>query len=544
MSVRREGCVVGRISRRGLLTAAAAGAATVTATRGAQADAGRPPKTTPCVPETRVTTVGAGDARYHELVARGFNGRFTASPDKVHVVHSAAQIVQVLTTAVRAGKQVAVRSGGHCFENFADHGDIKVLIDTSPMRSVFYDRERRAFAVEPAATLAEVYRTLLYDYGVTLPGGVCPQVGAGGHVAGGGYGPLTRRDGTVVDHLYGVEVVVVDASGQARVVTATREPDDPHRELWWAHTGGGGGNFGIVTRYLFRAPGAQGDDPETLLPKPPARLRTTFVTWSWADLDLARFTRLVRNYSRWFEAHHADPRYGSLYSTLHLNTHAIGSVSMEVRFDGGRADAADLIDRFVAAVNGGTGLTPAVEHQDDLWLQATLGVRVDTGGYDRHKSKSAYLRRTWTAERIATVHRHLTDPAFEGWGAVDLYSYGGRANAVPASATAVPQRDSILKAWFSVTWMDPATDALHLRWIRELYRDVFADTGGVPVPNAEHDGCYINYPDTDTADPAWNTSGVPWTTLYYKDSYPRLQRVKAAWDPRNVFRHPLSVRLP
>nr|WP_244313312.1 FAD-binding protein [Streptomyces zinciresistens] len=516
----------------------------MTGAAAASAEAGRPPRSALCVPEPRITTVEAGDARYHELVARGFNARFVAAPDRVHVVHSAGQVAQVLTAAVRSGKQVAVRSGGHCFENFADHRDVKVLIDTSPMRAVYFDRERRAFAVEPAATLAEVYRTLHYDYGVTLPAGVCPQVGAGGHVAGGGYGPLTRRDGAVVDHLYGVEVVVVDASGQARVVTATREADDPNRELWWAHTGGGGGNFGVVTRYLFRSPGAQGDQPERLLPKPPTRLCSTFVTWPWADVDLTSFTRLVQNYSRWFEDYHADQRYSSLYSTLHLNTHAVGSISMEIRFDGGRADAEDLIDRFVAAVNKGTGLTPAIEHQDDLWLQATLGARFDTGGYDRHKSKSAYLRRTWTAERIATVHRHVTDQAFQGWGSVDLYSYGGRVNTVPSDATALPQRDSILKAWFSVTWMDPAADDLHLKWIRELYRDVFRDTGGVPVPGADHDGCYINYPDTDTADPAWNTSGVPWTTLYYKGGYPRLQRVKAGWDPRDVFRHPLSVRLP
>ncbi|WP_166802885.1 FAD-binding protein [Streptomyces sp. ICN441] len=491
-----------------------------------------------------MTTVGAADPRYDELVSRGFNARFVGSPDVVHVVHTPRQIEEAVTDAVAAGKRIAVRSGGHCFENFADHRDVRVLLDTSPMRSVYFDKKHRAFAVEPAATLGEVYRTLFYDHGVTLPAGVCPQVGAGGHVAGGGYGPLTRRDGTVVDHLHGVEVVVVDASGRARTVTATRERDDPHRELWWAHTGGGGGNFGVVTRYLFRTPGATGKDPSALLPKPPTRLRFTFVTWPWADLDLARFTRLVTNYSRWYEENHADPRYGSLYSTLHLNTQAVGSISLEARFDGGRADAAGLIERYVSAVNAGTGLEPAVEHQEDLWLQATLGARLDTGGYDRHKSKSAYLRRSWTPERIATVHRHLTDPAFEGWGAVDLYSYGGTVNTVAPGATASPQRDSILKAWFSATWMDPQLDEVHLRWIRELYRDVFRDTGGVPVPNDEHDGCYINYPDTDLADPRWNTSGVPWHTLYYKDAYRRLQRVKATWDPRDVFRHPLSVRLP
>ncbi|MEW5660591.1 twin-arginine translocation signal domain-containing protein, partial [Streptomyces cinereoruber] len=106
MSVRRKGSAVGRFSRRGFLTAAAAGAATVTATGGAQAETGRPPRSTPCAPETRITTVGADDARYHELVARGFNGRFTGAPDQVHVVHSAAQVAQVLTAAVRAGKRV------------------------------------------------------------------------------------------------------------------------------------------------------------------------------------------------------------------------------------------------------------------------------------------------------------------------------------------------------------------------------------------------------------------------------------------------------
>ncbi|AZQ39118.1 hypothetical protein EJ357_41515 [Streptomyces cyaneochromogenes] len=53
-------------------------------------------------------------------------------------------------------------------------------------------------------------------------------------------------------------------------MVATREPADPHRDLWWAHTGGGGGSFGIVTRYWFRTPGADGDDPSGLLPAPPA----------------------------------------------------------------------------------------------------------------------------------------------------------------------------------------------------------------------------------------------------------------------------------
>jgi aclacinomycin oxidase len=54
----------------------------------------------------------------------------------------------------------------------------------------------------------------------------------------------------------------------------------------------------------------------------------------------------------------------------------------------------------------------------------------------------------------------------------------------------------------------------------------------------------INHPDVDLADPVWNTSGVRWGALYYKDNYPRLQQVKARYDPTNVFRHQLSIELP
>ena len=61
-------------------------------------------------------------------------------------------------------------------------------------------------------------------------------------------------------------------------------------------------------------------------------------------------------------------------------------------------------------------------------------------------------------------------------------------------------------------------------------------------PGDAYDGALINHPDIDLADPALNTSGVPWHTLYYQANYPRLQRIKAQWDPLNVFRHDLSIR--
>jgi hypothetical protein len=82
---------------------------------------------------------------------------------------------------------------------------------------------------------------------------------------------------------------------------------------------------------------------------------------------------------------------------------------------------------------------------------------------------------------------------------------------------------------------------VHIGWLRDIYSQVFASTGGFPVPNDAYEGCVINLPDPDALDPAFNHSGVPWQTLYYSTNYPRLQQVKAKWDPTNFFRHSMSI---
>src|ERR671924_528201 len=69
----------------------------------------------------------------------------------------------------------------------------------------------------------------------------------------------------------------------------------------------------------------------------------------------------------------------------------------------------------------------------------------------------------------------------------------------------------------------PDEDERHLTWTRTLYRDVFAATGGVPVPNDRTGGCYINWPDPDLLEAEWNQSGVPWSELYYGGDYKKIQ---------------------
>ena len=220
-------------------------------------------------PVTRgLPRIGPADPRY-DTMRMGFNRRWVGSPAYIQVVQDARQTVLAVQRAYDAGLRITVRGGGHCYENFSAGNDGGVIIDMSGMQGVYLDPSGRT-CVEAGATLWNVYETLFKDFNLTLPGGSCYSVGVGGHIVGGGYGLLSRLQGLVVDYLTGVDVVCVNRHGQARLVRARKGDPDTGR-LLWAHTGGGGGNFGIVTAYYFSD-----------LPHPPEQVRVAITTWPWA----------------------------------------------------------------------------------------------------------------------------------------------------------------------------------------------------------------------------------------------------------------------
>lgn len=498
-------------------------------------------------------TIDRDDPRYPELSAKGANKRFAATPESFRIVGSTEQVVLAVTEAARSGRRVIVRSGGHCYEDLVGADAVDMVLDMSQMNAVYFDSSRNAFAVEAGALLLDTYRKLYLGWGVTVPGGASAGIAAGGHVSGGGFGALSRRFGISVDHLYAVEVVVADQPGEARAVIATREPDDPHRELWWAHTGGGGGNFGVVTRYWFRSPGATGTDPAGLLPKPPANVLTSTVFFPREAMDRTSFATLVRNFSVWHENNSAaDSPYAGLFSGLILfaplsapaegqpDLGAILFTHMGVTAD----NAEQLLDEFTAAVTDGGPFGMPMPTTPMPWLSSVqLLAELQDDETNRQKVKSSYLRRSFTDSQIDTIFDYLNGSGPESLDAsVSLQSYGGAANLMPSDATAVPQRDSVMRVLYMKTWTDPTQDATNLGFLQALYRDLHRDTGGVPVSGTISDGCFINFLDTDLASGQWNTSGVPWHDLYYKQAYPRLQAVKATWDPANVFHHALSIR--
>jgi len=491
--------------------------------------------------------IGPDDPRYRAVVDKRFNKRFSASPDYVRLVSSTDQVVSAVDEAVREGWRLAVTSGGHCLEGFVSDPEVRVIIDVSPMKRIYYDAERGAVAVEAGATVGETFRALFETWGVVIPLGEYPEIGMGGHVVGGAFGFLCRQLGLAADHLYAVEVVTVDEGGRASSVVATRETSDPHRDLWWAHTGGGGGNFGVVTRYWFRTPNASGDEPAELLPRAPESITTFKAEWSWSDIDQSSFLRLLRNHGVWCERNSgADSPNASLWTLLEIHRKQFGKIFIRGVSTAGAA-AHGQVDGLLAALGDGVGAPRAKELTRMSWLEFALNPLPDLfaappGGVSA-KVKDALLRKRFTHGQIGVAYDYLTHTDHDVMGGMlGLATYGGRINTVARDATASAQRDAILDVACTTGWLDPREAAKNLTWVRAFYRDLFAESGGVPVPGEACDGAFINHPDTDLADPALNTSGVPWHTLYYKENYPRLQRIKARWDPRDVFRHALSIR--
>ena len=505
---------------------------------------------------TRLTTddtqvepikLGPDDPRYDAVVEKRFNKRFHAQPDYVRVVSSTDQVVSAVEEAVSEERLLVVTSGGHCLEGFVSDPEVRVIIDISPMKRVYHDAEMRAVAVEAGATVGETFRALFEMWGVVIPLGEYPEIGMGGHVVGGAFGFLCRQLGLAADYLYAVEVVTVDKSGRASSVVATSEKSDPNRDLWWAHTGGGGGNFGVVTRYWFRSPDASGDEPAKLLPRAPESITTVRAEWNCNDIDETSFLRLVRNHGIWCERNSdADSPNASLWTLLELHRKEFGKIIVRGVSTAGAA-VERQVDDHLAALSEGLIAPQGKELARMSWLEFALNpfpemFAMPPGGVSV-KVKDALLKKRFTDHQIAVAHDYLTRTDHDAMGGMlGLATYGGRINTVATDATAASQRGSILDTACTTGWVDPREEAKKLKWVRAFYRDLFAESGGVPVPGEAYDGAFINHPDVDVADPALNTSGVPWHTLYYKENYQRLQRIKARWDPRDVFRHALSIR--
>ena len=185
--------------------------------------------------------IGPDDSGYDDARAV-FYGSFDRRPAVIVRVADATDVSHVIALARESGLPLAVRSGGH---SLAGHGvcDGGIVLDLSDMKTLEIDAERRIAWAETGLTAGE-YTTAAGAYGLATGFGDTGSVGIGGLTLGGGIGFLVRKHGLTIDDLLAADIVTAD--GRLLRVDAETHPD-----LFWAIRGGGG-NFGVATRFLFR----------------------------------------------------------------------------------------------------------------------------------------------------------------------------------------------------------------------------------------------------------------------------------------------------
>ena len=206
-------------------------------------------------PETNPTTITiselraafngrviAPDAAGYDEARAVFYGAIDRRPAVIIRVASAADVSQVVSLARESGLNLAVRSGGH---SLAGHSttDGGIVLDLSDMKALQIDTERRTAWAETGLTAGE-YTAVAGTHGLATGFGDTGSVGIGGITLGGGVGYFVRKYGLTIDDLLAADVVTAD--GRLLRVDAETHPD-----LFWAIRGGGG-NFGVATRFRFR----------------------------------------------------------------------------------------------------------------------------------------------------------------------------------------------------------------------------------------------------------------------------------------------------
>jgi hypothetical protein len=514
-----------------------------------------------------IETITPRDARFSTLNT-GNNRRFPPTEadaaSRIELCDSAEDVANALQRAVSAGLRPTIRSGGHCYEDFVYTNpkgailDLSMFSDTTPVAGA------PTYRVATGTLLGTAYLDLYKRAGVTIPGGSCTTVGAGGHITGGGYGVLSRLHGITPDWVSAIDILTVDKKGHVvpRRVDAKNDPD-----LFRACRGAGGGNFGLITNYYFDK-----------LPTAPTEVIHAGVRFAWKGMTQERFTKIFQTYGNYWATRGQDPDTWGLFAIIDASHSDSGYFGVSAQFCNPDGTCNDLrvLNEFLDLFETCKPLAPTAENthpavaermprprrggnfQDEPcvgqhrmnrspWLNAT--VRGDGGGFgvERLKYKSAYMKQNFTVEETVAFYKHMTRkiPGVNlGNVMVLVDSFGGATNRKELmEETAVTQRSSIMKLQFLASWMTPDEDAAHIGWMRDFYTELYsgptvnATHKGTPFFNDHYEGCYINYPDKDMLQYSF------WPELYYGDKlYPFLQSVKRRYDPSNVFHHAMSVR--
>jgi FAD/FMN-containing dehydrogenase len=434
--------------------------------------------------------IGPDDGDYDE--ARSL---FNAMIDKRPALIARCATADDVTTAVKFAREhdlpIAIRGGAH---NGAGLGSVDdgVMIDLSLLRDVEVDPEARTVRVGGGCTWAEV-DTATNKHGLATPSGIISTTGVGGLTLGGGLGHLTRKCGLTIDNLLEAEVVL--ANGEQVTANADENPD-----LYWALRGGGG-NFGVVTSFLFRL-----HDVSTVIAGP-----TFWPVESGAEV-LRAYRDFLPNAPRELNAFFlfgSVPPAPPFPEELHLRK-ICGVVWCYAGADEEAAAAAmaPLLDALPEPLMHGPGAMPHPAIQgafdpvypagDQWYWRADFVKDIPDEAIEIHAKFGAEMP-TWKS----TMH---------------LYPINGAAHDVGSADTAWSYRDATYGAVFAGVDPDPANVDAIRRWSIDYQEALHPYSAG---------GAYVNM---------MMDEGQDRVRASYRDNYNRLAEIKAKYDPDNAFR--------
>ena len=439
--------------------------------------------------------IGPGDAGYDEARAV-HNGMIDRHPAVIVRCASANDVARCIAFARTHGAPIAVRGGGH---NGGGLGvvDDGLVIDLSEMADVAVDPATHTVRVGGGCTWGQVDQATA-EYGRATPSGIISTTGVGGLTLGGGLGHLTRAFGLTIDSLLSADVVLADG-------TQVRASADEHPDLFWALRGGGG-NFGVVTSFEFRTHpiGATVMAGPTFWPIE----QTPEVMRFYRDF-LPAAPRSVNG----FFAVMTVPPVDLFPEELHLRK--VCAVMWCV------VGSEEETARLLAPVHDiGTPLLHGVGPVPHPALQSLFD-----GLYT--KGLQCYWRADFVNELSdELIEQHLT------WGqrlpsmhsTMHLYPIDGAAHDVGSTDTAFSYRDA---QWAEVIFgvdPDPANAGAIRDWCVGYWDATHPYSAG---------GAYVNF---------MMDEGQERVRATYRENYDRLARVKAQYDPDNVFRVNQNIR--
>jgi len=436
-----------------------------------------------------------------------YNLDIDSNPAAITYPKSNEQVASVVTCARNNKAKVQARSGGHSYGNFALGGGIEgvntVVVDLKNFRQFAMDEESWVATIGAGTLLGDV-TDKLQQHGRAMAHGTCPQVGIGGHATIGGLGPMSRMWGAALDHVQEVDVVLANSS----IVTAsaTKYPD-----VFWALKGAGA-SFGVITQF------------KVVTHAPPSQ--TVQYTYTFTQKP---FTSLAERFKLWLKMC-ADPALDrKLASQLIFSE--VGAILQGTYF-GSRDefDALNLTNIFPAATTSQVTVFDDWMGQVANWgedMALTIGGGISSAFYS--KSLAFTKDDLLTDETVDAVLEYLdeVDKGTPVWFLIfDLE--GGAINDVPADGTSYGHRDAL---YYSQSY------AVNILKMTEKSRNFVRGINDVITDNMQghHMGAYAGYVDPELQNAQ---------TEYWGSNYPKLQRIKKAIDPQDIFHNPQSVRLP